>query len=132
MSKAFLSRTRFLPRGDNANGFGTYSLAPGPQVHIVDRSKIELDQDVLQGSYDEDEDDSGPPRKYYPSEKILGKLYRAIDERKIWYEDVRSNFVSDGDSFWDQFIRSCTKRCNAFGQIMWTHRSEEARRIRSA
>lgn len=107
-------------------------MAPAPQAHIVDMSEIDLDQDVVQGSYDEDGDDSGPPRKYYKSEKILGKLYRAIDERKIWYEDVRSNFASGKASFWDEFIRSSTERCNVFGQIMWTHRSEEARRIRSA
>jgi hypothetical protein len=105
---------------------------PGPQAHIHDRSEIGLDQDVLQPAYDEDEGDSGPPRKYYKSEKILGKLYRAIDERKIWCEDVRSKYATGGASFWDEFIRSSTERCNAFSQIMWTHRSEEARRIRSA
>ncbi len=108
------------------------SLAPGPQAHIYEKSEIELDQDVLQPTYDEDEDDSGPPRKYYKSEKILGKLYRAIDERKIWYENVRSKFEPGGASFWDQFIHSCTKRCNVFGEIMWTRRIEEAWRIRSA
>jgi hypothetical protein len=107
-------------------------MAPGPQAHIHDRSEIELDQDVLQATYNEDEDDSGPPRKYYKSEKILGKLYRAIDERKIWYEDIHSKFAPGGASFWDEFIRSSTERCNAFGQIRWTHCSEEARRIRSA
>ena len=61
-----------------------HSLAPGPQAHIRDRYEIELDQYVLPATNDEDEDDSEPRRKYYKSEKVLGKLYRAIDERKIW------------------------------------------------
>ena len=35
-------------------------------------------------SMNEDEDDySGPKYKFYESQKILGKLYRAIDEYKI-------------------------------------------------
>ena len=107
-------------------------MAPGPRANIVDRSEIELDQVVVQVSYNEDEDDAGPPRKYYKSTKILGKLYRAIDERKIWNEDVRSDTTSKGGSFWDEFISSCAKQHEVFGQIGWTHRSEEARRIRSA
>jgi len=109
-----------------------HSLAPGPQTHIYNRTEIELSEDIIQATYDEDEDDSGPRCKYYKSEKILGKLYRAIDERKIWQEDVRSRVTLDEVSFWNEFIRSSTKRCNAFRQIKWTHRSEEARRIRSA
>lgn len=92
---------------------------------------MELDQFVFQAPYDEDEDGSGPHRKYYKSEKILGKLYRAVDERKIWYEDVRSR-PGGGASFWDEFVRSCIRRCNAIGPIMWTHRAEQAKRIRSA
>lgn len=107
------------------------SLAPGPQAHIHDRSEIELEQ-VVQTTYDEDDDDSGPPRKYYKSEKILGKLYRAIDERKIWNENVRSKLEPGGTPFWDQFIHSCMKRCHVFRKISYTHRVEEAFRIRSA
>ncbi|BDD58416.1 hypothetical protein MAP00_003696 [Monascus purpureus] len=51
------------------------------------RSEIELDRYVIHEAYDEDEHDTEPRRKYYKSDKILGKLYRAINERKIWYED---------------------------------------------
>lgn len=58
--------------------------APGPRVLI--EKKIDLDGD---SSDDEDDDDDGdddtPPRiRYYESPKVLGKLYRAIDEQKIF------------------------------------------------
>lgn len=33
---------------------------------------------------DDDEDEDFTPYKYYPSNKILGKLYNAIDEREIF------------------------------------------------
>lgn len=109
-----------------------HSLAPAPQTHVVDKYEIELDQQFVQHSYDEDEGDFGPPHQYYKSEKILGKLYRAIDERKIWFEDVRSSVVSDADAFWRQFIRSCTQRCNSLGYIVWKPHCGQARRIRLA
>lgn len=62
-------------------------MAPGPQTHILDKSHIVLDDYILQTAYGEDED-SEPRRKYYRSEKVLGQLYRAVDERKIWHGDV--------------------------------------------
>ena len=95
MPKIIFSFTFVLLLWDGDANSLRSSLAPGPQAHIYEKSEVELDQDVLQPTYDEDEDDSGPPRKYYKSEKILGKLYRAIDERKIWYENVRSKFEPD-------------------------------------
>jgi hypothetical protein len=33
---------------------------------------------------DDDEDDEIQPYRYYESDKILGKLYRAVDEREIF------------------------------------------------
>jgi hypothetical protein len=37
---------------------------------------------------DEDED-TGPTHMYYRSDKILGLLYRAVDEKKIWFENIK-------------------------------------------
>ena len=46
--------------------------------------------------------------KYYRSEKILGKLYRNIDENKIWHEDIQrgrdQENQHDGESLWTQLL----------------------------
>ncbi|RAL03916.1 RNA dependent RNA polymerase [Aspergillus ibericus CBS 121593] len=115
-----------IPRGNN---FRPDFMAPGPLAHIHSRSEIVLDQYVIQAAYDED-DDAEPPRKYYRSENILGKLYRAIDERKIWYDDVHSKVLTNEDEFWNEFLWSTHERCNKIGPISWERWLDEARRIR--
>ncbi|PWY94616.1 rna-dependent rna polymerase [Aspergillus sclerotioniger CBS 115572] len=114
-----------IPRGSN---FRPDFMAPGPLAHIHSKSEIELDQYVFQAAYDED--DPEPSRKYYRSERILGKLYRAIDERKIWNEDVHSNVSADEDEFWNEFLWSTYERCNSIGPISWERWLDEARRVR--
>lgn len=61
--------------------------APGPHVHILKLDGITLEyleKDLPLGQ--QDEDDDMPRYRYYESQKILGKLYRAIDERAIFQE----------------------------------------------
>jgi hypothetical protein len=106
-------------------------MAPGPQTHIHEKTDIQLDKYVVQPAYDEDED-SEPRRKYYRSDKPLGKLYRAVDERKIWSENVQFRRNPGKGSFWDEFVRSASNRCEAIGPIMWIYKREHAGRIRSA
>ncbi|KAI9929614.1 hypothetical protein MW887_001088 [Aspergillus wentii] len=113
------------------NRFRPDFLAPGPQTELCDKSEIDLSAPVVPAKSDEDEG-IGPPHKYYKSEKLLGKLYRAVDERRIWYEDVRIDRKSSLLSFWDEFIYAMTKVCNTFGPVRWTHRVGEARLLRSA
>jgi len=71
-----------------------------------------------------------PPFQYYKSEKILGKLYRAIDEGKVWDQDVQRKPVAGGTPFWDDFIASIQTRCTAIANLDWRFRVEEAMRIR--
>lgn len=80
---------------------------------------------------DEDEED-GPRHRYYVSERVLGELYRAVDEQKIWDEDVRRVPPMGGASFWDQLIIKFKERVNSIGQVQWHHRTDEARRLRLA
>lgn len=40
--------------------------------------------------------------KYYMSLKILGELYRGVDEKKIWAKDVQRPVDMSGPSLWDQ------------------------------
>jgi len=109
----------------------THSFTPGPISRLHDRSEIDLEQD--RAPLEDDEDDAdGPTHEYYTSEKVLGKLYRSIDERKIWYSDIRTAVSKRGISFWDSFLRWASQKCKSLGAVTWTHREEEARRIQSA
>jgi hypothetical protein len=102
-------------------------------VHIINRSEIDLNGSEPPLEYDSDGEYEGstPKYQYYRSEKILGKLYRAIDEKKIWKEDIRMNEVkNDGNSFWNELVALMSRLCNERG-VVWTHRLEEAHQIRA-
>lgn len=99
----------------------------------MDKSTIELDEYILEPVPDEDEDQfTGARYRYYESNKILGCLYRAIDEQKIWKENVRSKIRPLGASFWDEFILKIRPRYEALTMETgaWTDYLETAREIR--
>ncbi|KAI3400992.1 hypothetical protein diail_697 [Diaporthe ilicicola] len=121
-----------LPR---ANKFRPDFLAPGPEARVVDKSTIELDDYILEPAADDEEDQYNRQRHvYYTSEKLLGHLYRAIDEQKIWREDVRSKVPATGgsSSFWDDFFIKIHPRYEAIvdNSNDWKGHLETAREIR--
>lgn len=108
------------------------SLAPGPECRIVDKAVIELNDYIIEPHPDEDEDQfAGARYEYYASDKILGHLYRAIDERKIWKDDVQSKVKPVGPSFWDEFILGVRPRYETITGSAngWTEYMETAREI---
>jgi len=112
-------------------------MAPGPWVKIQDRSEIALDELVVQDEEEGGEDDAeGPRYKYYKSEKILGKLFRAVDERKIWDENIkrssRHGSGKDERSFWDRLTLTMEAEVylGGFGRVEWRGKREEAERLR--
>lgn len=100
----------------------------------MDKSAIELDEYIVVPAADEEEDRFSPPRHvFYKSVKILGQLYRAINERKIWFDDVKSKMQPLGPSFWDGFLNGVQSR---YEKIVpdpreWHSRMESARKIRT-
>lgn len=87
----------------------------------------------MEPASDEEEDQySGPRHVYYRSEKLLGRLYRAINEQKIWHEDVKSKVRPRGSSFWDGFFDQIRPRYEAIvndpGE--WIGHLETGREIR--
>ncbi|KAL2823196.1 RNA dependent RNA polymerase-domain-containing protein [Aspergillus cavernicola] len=107
-------------------------LAPGPQAYVHDKQVIKLEPYYIRPNPNDDED-SGPVHSYYRSEKILGKLYRAIDEHKIWSEEIRTTTQPNPTAFWKKLIGSLTARCITLGApITWQHHVETARQLRSA
>lgn len=120
-----------LPR---ANKFRPDFLAPGPESRVVDKSEIELDQYILEEAEDEEEDQYNRQRHiFYKSEKLLGYLFREIDEQRIWLEDIRSRLpATEGSSFWDDFITATRPRYEAIVEDTrgWVGCLKTAREIR--
>ena len=72
-----------LPKYDSK--FKPDFMAPGPRV-ILDQGHVKVDEDDDAPNEDEDLDQSPAEPvsvQYYRSDKILGKLYRAIDEESF-------------------------------------------------
>lgn len=113
-------------------------FAPGPEARILDKTHVELEEYVLETAPDEDEEAFESPRhQYYRSEKILGKLYRAVDEQKIWQEQIhrgRAQRPSSESSFWPQYLSTMTKRYEAVVPVTehtaWVSRLTTARELR--
>ncbi len=108
-------------------------LAPGPSVTIHKKSEISMDEHVVQKDEDEESGEGGPRYRYYESEKILGQLYRAVDEKNIWTQDIKTTATKTGaPGFWDQMVAALTERVSDIGPIEWQHRSDQAKGIRDA
>ena len=70
--------------------------APGPRVLMENLISLEnLDEKVDSEEIEELDEYTVPTPKYYRSEKVLGKLYRAIDEHQLFEEIQRSNHSED-------------------------------------
>ncbi|KAL4902305.1 hypothetical protein BDW74DRAFT_186868 [Aspergillus multicolor] len=107
-------------------------LAPGPLTEIHDKLDVQLEARYVH-PFPDDDIDSAPVHKYYRSEKILGKLYRTIDEHKIWKKDIHTTKKPNPTTAWKQFGNSLTKRCIALGaSVNWKNHVETARSLRSA
>ncbi|KAH9885923.1 rna-dependent rna polymerase [Xylariomycetidae sp. FL2044] len=107
-------------------------LAPKPIANLKDRSEIVFDAPVAPAANDDEDDDEGPKHMYYKSDKILGELYRAIDEKKLWRRDIHLTRTAHGASLWDEILLYINKQYSEVGGKDWTREIAEARRIRQA
>lgn len=110
--------------------------APGPRVLIEKAIKVEK---LELGEEDADDDLEESPSetrrtRYYESHKVLGKLYRAIDEHKFFEEVQRQSTSTNGirnhtriliDAVW-RYVQKQT------ALIQWSHLLEFARDVRDA
>jgi hypothetical protein len=84
------------------------SMAPSPAARLVDKTEIQLM--ALPDTNEEDDEDTLPPITYYKSGKVLGELFRGVNETKIWREDILRTVPKGGPSAWDQFLGLITRR----------------------
>ncbi|EGE83653.2 RNA-dependent RNA polymerase, variant 2 [Blastomyces dermatitidis ATCC 18188] len=105
--------------------------APGPRVRIAESlSLLEEHDQMTVLDDDDDEEDERPTARYYKSEKILGKLYRAIDE--VEFLQHRQNAIERSMAM---AAPSVLKGVWAFVQsetvgFLWDHHVENALEIR--
>ncbi|KAF6787912.1 RNA-dependent RNA polymerase, partial [Colletotrichum sojae] len=106
-------------------------LAPAPPAQLYDRLQIDfIGRDDAEA--DDDEDMAGPNHQYYRSEKILGTLYRNVDEKQIWDEDISRVVSKRGPSVWDQFVGLMERKIEDYthGTVSWKTRRADAKRLR--
>ncbi|KAK3905375.1 RNA dependent RNA polymerase-domain-containing protein [Staphylotrichum tortipilum] len=86
--------------------------------------------DFLSDDKDDEDNEEGPRFRYYESDKILGQLFRAVDEQNIWAQDIRMTVnMTQGPPFWDQLLAALEERASALGPVEWRDRVSEARII---
>lgn len=88
----------------------------------------------------EDEDDEGNDgmgthrHRYHMSEKILGKLFRAIDERAIWNEHYHQVSAAEGNQTLLQqvvgYVQSQVSAYHLARSIRPSRKAHRARQIR--
>lgn len=69
-------------------------MAMGNQVRMEKKDGLLLEASSLATQDDNNDDDDFPAYRYYESDKILGKLYRAIDEHEVFSEIKKYRMLS--------------------------------------
>lgn len=104
--------------------------APGPHIVIEQKKKISFLEPLNRDPNEEtDEDDDIRVYRYYESDKILGKLYRAIDEKKIFKEN-QDRSRAGGDPQISTIIQTVWEHVQNKCKIAWEHKKDWARDVR--
>jgi hypothetical protein len=110
-------------------------MAPGPHVEIMKHKPISFDDAKTTSDGDED----SPGYKYYHSDKILGKLFDAVDEKEIFQRMQDNSFqhaFHRTDRGWDRnwsLLKGVwghiKERCSSLS-VEWKSHLDRARGIR--
>jgi len=106
-------------------------MAPGPHADILKDKPISFENDQLTNDNDlNDDGEDFTTYKYYLSNKILGKLYSAIDEREIFrhVQQNRSEQSSQKSKSVLEFVWGYLE--NSYLLINWENHLDRARGIR--
>ncbi|PHH75454.1 hypothetical protein CDD80_2356 [Ophiocordyceps camponoti-rufipedis] len=90
-------------------------MAPAPPVKLYDLGQIaHIEEDSFQEN-DEDDGMGMARQRFHRSSKVLGTLYRGVDEKKIWSEDISRAVNTRGPSVWDQFLTTMQEQIEDCG-----------------
>jgi len=112
-------------------------MAPGPHVAVQKDKPLSFNARPEHRDGNDDDDDDFSAYRYYESPKILGKLFRAIDEREV-FSGVQQQGLSRHVNNVDRARHSDSSvlegvwayvqyRCQV---IQWDHHLDRARGIR--
>jgi len=81
-------------------------MVPGPNIKIEKKEGLLVEQPATQTQDEPNDDEDFTPYRYYESTKILGEIYRAINEQEIFgdlhkYIKISSGIPSLLDRIWD-------------------------------
>jgi hypothetical protein len=103
-------------------------MAPGPRVRIAESLHVlerEMESTIEDDAYEDDDDVNNSKLRYYKSDRVLGHLYRAIDE-KAFLDEVQScpntGHLHVLESIW-KYVKQQTTG------FQWDHYIEDARNI---
>ena len=103
-------------------------LAPGPRV-LVDRAVVFEEEEEPDGEYNDELQDvasyEAPQIRYYESNKVLGQLYRQIDEHHFFQEIQKQS--TTGKSLADAIWRHVEEKV---ALIQWQHWLDFAKDIK--
>lgn len=104
--------------------------APGPYINIIKNESLSFDppSDLDLDVGDDDDDFTG--YRYYESNKILGKLYRKIDEREIYNEIKQRSQATESTSTATVIHAVWTYVESQCKPIQWEHKKEWAWELR--
>ncbi|KIX09610.1 uncharacterized protein Z518_00690 [Rhinocladiella mackenziei CBS 650.93] len=122
-----------LPR---SNRYRPDFMAPGPYCVVEKGQPLSFDAFPENDNRDDEDEDDTPRYRYYESDKILGKLYRAIDEQEI-LSDIRQREVVYANGTGTPESRRTTVLHTIWAHVQdqcrlfqWMHHLEVARGIR--
>ena len=105
--------------------------APGPYVTIEKKDDIQFEAPPNRDpDYIGDDDDDFSTYRFYESKKILGKLYRAINEREI-FDEVQKRSQAHASTHTPTLMHAVWKHVQHKAKlIQWEHKKEWARDLR--
>ena len=121
----------------NNNHFKPDFMSPSPRVVVSEHGYLRLKEEEDQGEEAlEDLDAEQRPYRYYESQKALGQLFRAIDERKFLdsmqrKHELTRDIAQITKSVLDRLLEYMKKWSSQYG-VGYTHQENFARHIRAA
>jgi hypothetical protein len=105
--------------------------APGPYVTIESKEGINIASPMLRDPFEEeDEEVDFSHYRYYKSDKVLGKLYRAIDEREL-FDAIQKHSTGKSAAKYSRIIDSVWEHVQHHCKLIeWRHKVEWARDLR--
>ncbi|KAI5292767.1 hypothetical protein KEM52_006081 [Ascosphaera acerosa] len=103
-------------------------MAPGPRVRVTeDISLMQLTDGTSNIDYEDPDDDEPRPLLYYKSTKVLGCLFRAVDEQKFFKETRAA--LNPADESIDVLKKVQQHARSRLGGLRWQHLIERAEGI---